>query len=219
MGWGTDFHRIVTTLALLARDLVRMPFSANSNVMDRTKSSRGRRDLTLYINGLPFLQAEAKRQHGQLDDAIQDLRRKHRGFSRLYYPADVEFIFGLAIAGPSYQIYILGPTGLAPLSDVHDITVLADRYYLLRATINMLRWARGMSTGHYFAPPPPPPPPEDDEDGHDVYYVDRILEKGTGRNRGKYLVRWTGYGPKDDTWEPAHRLRDLDAFKAFGADR
>jgi hypothetical protein len=41
MRWGTDFHLVLTTLAFLARDLVRLPFSANSNVMDRTKSWRG----------------------------------------------------------------------------------------------------------------------------------------------------------------------------------
>jgi hypothetical protein len=90
----------------------------------------------------------------------------------LYYSADVEFIFGLAIAEPSYQMYLLlgdGLPGLVPLSDVHDFTVLADRYYLLR-------WARGMSTEHYFAPPPSPSPDEE-QDGHD--YVDRILEKRT----------------------------------------
>jgi hypothetical protein len=58
-------------------------------------------------------------------------------------------IFGLAIAGPTRST-----SGLAPISDVYDITVLADRYDLLRAT---MRWARGMSGGHYFAPPPPPP--------------------------------------------------------------
>jgi len=43
-------------------------------------------------------------------------------------------------------------------------------------------------------------------DGEEFYIVDRILrhsEKRCGRSiKTEFLVRWQGYGPEQDTWEP-----------------
>ena len=46
----------------------------------------------------------------------------------------------------------------------------------------------------------------------DVYVVDRILDVSgdTGSPNRRFLVRWQGYGPEDDTWEPRKNLqRDM----------
>jgi transposase InsO family protein len=44
----------------------------------------------------------------------------------------------------------------------------------------------------------------------DVYEVERILNhRGEGDNR-EYLIRWKGYGSKDDTWEPVSNLFDAE---------
>ena len=44
----------------------------------------------------------------------------------------------------------------------------------------------------------------------DAYYVDRILDvrdiEDTSSTKRKYLVRWQGYGPEHDTWEPHNNL-------------
>jgi hypothetical protein len=55
MGWSGDVHRTLTTMAFVARELLHIPFSANTNVMDRTKSSMGSaRDVALYIKHWSF---------------------------------------------------------------------------------------------------------------------------------------------------------------------
>ena len=51
-----------------------------------------------------------------------------------------------------------------------------------------------------------PPPPPDVVDGELEYTVDRVLDhrdKRIGRRSVReYLVKWTGYGPEHNTWEP-----------------
>lgn len=49
-----------------------------------------------------------------------------------------------------------------------------------------------------------PPPPPIEIDGENYYLIERILDHkiGKGRNARKYLVRWLGYPPEHDTWEP-----------------
>ena len=38
--------------------------------------------------------------------------------------------------------------------------------------------------------------------------VEKILDSKRSRNSVKYLVRWKGYGPEDDTWEPPFNLKN-----------
>ena len=48
----------------------------------------------------------------------------------------------------------------------------------------------------------------------DEYEVDKILKYS--QKTKKYLVRWKGYGPKDDTWEPrSHLQRSPEALRNF----
>lgn len=48
---------------------------------------------------------------------------------------------------------------------------------------------------------PPPPPISSDE-----FEVDSILAQRIFRGKRQYLVRWKGFGPDDDTWEPEENL-------------
>ena len=55
-----------------------------------------------------------------------------------------------------------------------------------------------------------PPPPPDVVDGELEYTVDRVLDH-RDRWRGRksvreYLIRWTGYGPEHNTWEPQSNM-------------
>ena len=50
----------------------------------------------------------------------------------------------------------------------------------------------------------------DDNRGREVFYVDRIIDHrldATGK-RYQYRVRWVGYGPSSDTWEPSESFDD-----------
>ncbi|XP_033839763.1 chromodomain Y-like protein 2 [Periophthalmus magnuspinnatus] len=47
----------------------------------------------------------------------------------------------------------------------------------------------------------------------DLYEVERIVDKRRNKKgKWEYLIRWKGYGSKEDTWEPAHHLLHCEEF-------
>lgn len=61
-----------------------------------------------------------------------------------------------------------------------------------------------------------PPPPVETEEGEE-YEVDEVIDsRWTGRpKRFEYLIKWKGYGPADNTWEP---LSNVEGSKEAIAD-
>jgi hypothetical protein len=57
---------------------------------------------------------------------------------------------------------------------------------------------------------PPPPPPLIDSQGNRRWIVEKLLDKKVQRvgrhNAAVYRVRWRGYPPSADTWEPEGTL-------------
>ena len=53
----------------------------------------------------------------------------------------------------------------------------------------------------------PPPPDPVTVDGKEEYKVDHIRDSKLFGRTLKYLVRWTGYGEGEDTWESASNLK------------
>ena len=51
-----------------------------------------------------------------------------------------------------------------------------------------------------------PPPPVLTLEGEEEYEVERILDHKQRGNKTRYLIRWAGYGPEHDLWEPASSL-------------
>ncbi|XP_006814390.1 uncharacterized protein LOC102807960 [Saccoglossus kowalevskii] len=49
---------------------------------------------------------------------------------------------------------------------------------------------------------------ESDSDISEVCEVSKIVKSRNTRNGVLYLIRWKGYGPSDDTWEPEEHLVD-----------
>jgi hypothetical protein len=55
-------------------------------------------------------------------------------------------------------------------------------------------------------PQPSHPDPEIDEEGEKVYEVESLLDSRLHRGRLQYLVRWKGFGPEHNSWEPEVNL-------------
>jgi hypothetical protein len=68
-----------------------------------------------------------------------------------------------------------------------------------------------------FAGRKPPPPPPVAKGGESEYVVERILDKRTKGRRTEYLVKWSGYGLHDATWQTptdlAHAQKAVRAFE------
>lgn len=60
-----------------------------------------------------------------------------------------------------------------------------------------------------------PPGPPENQDIDEKYVVERILKHKLANQTRWFLIRWEGYGPGDDTWEPEANLTKLIVFKNY----
>lgn len=58
------------------------------------------------------------------------------------------------------------------------------------------------------------PPPCDFLDGDPLFTVERLLCHRKQRNKTEFVVKWLGYGPEHNTWEPESNLITCDELIA-----
>ncbi|QRV80824.1 Retrotransposable element Tf2 protein [Ceratobasidium sp. AG-Ba] len=66
---------------------------------------------------------------------------------------------------------------------------------------------------------PPQPPPVVTPEGEEEYEVEKVLDSCQRRNQVQYLIKWKGYGPESNTWEPLEHLGNaLASVQKFHKD-
>ncbi|XP_077106457.1 uncharacterized protein LOC143764609 [Ranitomeya variabilis] len=60
-----------------------------------------------------------------------------------------------------------------------------------------------------------PPPQPVVIDGQEQFVVEEIIDSRIRRNRLQYLIRWQGYPPEEDSWEPVENINAQQKISRF----
>ncbi|XP_077121832.1 uncharacterized protein LOC143776382 isoform X1 [Ranitomeya variabilis] len=60
-----------------------------------------------------------------------------------------------------------------------------------------------------------PPPQPVVIDGQEQFVVEEIIDSRVRRNRLQYLIRWQGYPPEEDSWEPVENINAQQKISHF----
>ncbi|QRW21939.1 Retrotransposable element Tf2 protein [Rhizoctonia solani] len=102
----------------------------------------------------------------------------------------------------------LDPKRLGPFEITEKISSHAYRLKLLESLKIHNVFYMGLLSKSHESPSQPfleQPPPETIE-GEEEYEVEQILDSKRQQGRWFYLIKWKGYGPEDNLWEPEELL-------------
>ncbi|QRW22121.1 Retrotransposable element Tf2 protein [Rhizoctonia solani] len=116
----------------------------------------------------------------------------------------------------------LDPKQLGPFKIVEKISSHAYRLELPETLkIHDVFYVGLLSKSHKSPSQPFPeqPPPETIE-GEEEYKVEQIIDSKQQRGKWFYLIKWKGYGPEDNSWEPEELLEySQEEIKQFNQAR
>ncbi|QRW25227.1 Retrotransposable element Tf2 protein [Rhizoctonia solani] len=104
----------------------------------------------------------------------------------------------------------LDPKRLGPFEVLEKVSSHAYRLKLPETLkIHDVFYVGLLSKAHESPSQPFPdrPPPETIE-GEEEYEVEQIIDSRRQRGKWFYLIKWKGYGPKDNSWEPEELLEN-----------
>jgi len=98
-----------------------------------------RPDFLFYVNSFLSLRGEEKKTTMDLTSAQAELGKKLKSWNPVLFGA-LNYIFGFACAGESFQLYAMGPSGMVTdISRVFDLRQVNHRYELFFCIINLAR--------------------------------------------------------------------------------
>ncbi|QRW17320.1 Retrotransposable element Tf2 protein [Rhizoctonia solani] len=116
----------------------------------------------------------------------------------------------------------LDPRRLGPFKIIEKVSSHAYRLELLETLkIHNVFYVGLLSKSHEAPSQPFPeqPPPETIE-GEEEYEVEQIIDSKRQRGKWFYLIKWKGYGPEDNSWEPEELLKhSQEEIKRFNQAR
>ncbi|KAF8751546.1 hypothetical protein RHS01_08515 [Rhizoctonia solani] len=116
----------------------------------------------------------------------------------------------------------LDPKRLGPFKVIEKISSHAYRLELPETLkIHDVFYVGLLSKSHESPSQPFPeqPPPETIE-GEEEYEVEQIIDSKQQQGKWFYLIKWKGYGPEDNSWEPEELLEhSQEEIKRFNQAR
>ena len=128
-------------------------------------------------------------------------------------PHEVPFLVGSQVLlstknYPQFKLNKLSPRYLGPfrVSRVRgaNLTLELPSRFKIHPTVNVdnVRPFRPVTTTEWPGRAKPAPPPMQDAQGKPLFLMERFLARRICRGQPQLLVRWEGFGPEADSWEP-----------------